>query len=335
MQRKTSSWWLLNPADWRQLGILAVYMALLFSMFFIPECRNPLFLFAACFFGFLNTILIHIQMHRGIFASPLLNKIYQLVLSFGSLYPASANTPAHNIVHHAFNDEGMRDWTANEHSRFEWHLLNLIHFPNAVGPRTFGGVTRWKKVKGREEFRRQLNLEMTVAFGLTGAMAIYDFWTTLFFIVIPQFWGARGVLRFNLLQHDGCDKRSRYNHSRNFVGRGYNWIMCNNGFHTIHHNRASLHWTQLDEKHQSDIVPKQHPSLDEPSFVWYIVKTFILRMRKPERPKDLLAREPQQAAVLTTAPGREGWTTAVEDMDLTGLIPSSEQPASGGHHVTG
>ena len=56
---------------------------------------------------------------------------------------------------------------------------------------------------------------------------------------------ARACMRVNLIQHDGADTASEWNHSRHFVGRAFNWIMCNNGYHTIHHNRAGLHCTLL------------------------------------------------------------------------------------------
>ncbi len=129
-------------------------------------------------------------------------------------------------------------------SAFGWNLANLVHFPNVAGPRTFNGVTRWAKTTKQEGFERQYRIELLFAFGLTGLLMVLDFWTTLFFVCVPQLYGARCILRINILQHDGADISSEWNHSRNFVGRAFNWIMCNNGYHTIHHNRAGLHWSE-------------------------------------------------------------------------------------------
>src|SRR6185436_20274753 len=105
--------------------------------------------------------------------------------------------------HHHFDDDGQPDWAAPEQVGFRWNLLNLIHFPNVAGPNTFNGVSRWKLVGSRGDFGRQYLLENVVAFGLTAALLAYDFWGTLFFIVIPQLYGARCILRINLIQHDG------------------------------------------------------------------------------------------------------------------------------------
>lgn len=300
-------WLLRNVADYRQLGIVATYWVLLFSMYFVEECRNVPFFVGACYFSFLNAVVIHNHLHKGIFNHRGANRVFRAILSFGALYPASANIASHNLVHHHFDDDGQPDWAAPENVGFRWNLLNLLHFPNVVGPNTFQGVNRWAKTTRQSDFRRQYLGEQVFAFGLTGLLLAFDFWTGLFFIVLPQLWGARGILRINLIQHDGCDTRSEWNHSRNFVGRAFNWIMCNNGYHTIHHNRAGLHWSVLDEMHARECAARIHPSLDEPSMVLYLLRTYVFRFERPCRidvaaaervaaPSDLESREARRAA---------------------------------------
>lgn len=295
-RRVEETWLLHHRADRRQVGIVVVYWALLGSMYFVPACRNVLFLFLACYFSFLNSVVIHNHLHKGIFKSRALNRMFRSVLSFGSLYPASANVASHNIVHHHFDDDGQPDWADPHAVSFRWNLLNLLHFPNVVGPNTFAGVTRWAKTTRQKDFRRQYTIEQVFAFGLTGALLAWDFWTALFFVVIPQLWGARGILRINLIQHDRCDTTSEWNHSRNFVGRFFNWIMCNNGYHTIHHNRAGLHWSVLDEAHRKECVGRVDPALDEPSMVLYLLRTYVLHARRP----DALDASPFERAARST-----------------------------------
>lgn len=272
---------LRHPAEIRQVGIITVYMGLLFAMYFLPVCRNPVFFVAACYFSFLNSVVIHNHLHQGVFHSRRLNMIWRAIISFGALYPASANIASHNLVHHHFDDDGQPDWAAPENVGFRWHLLNLLHFPNVAGPKTFAGVSRWISVQDRPEFRRQYLYEQIFAFGLTGALLLFDFWNGLFFIVLPQLWGARGILRINLIQHDACDVSTEWNHSRNFVGRAFNWIMCNNGYHTIHHNKAGLHWSELAAAHAKDAVPRMDPRLDEPSMILYLIRTFFFGLKRP------------------------------------------------------
>jgi beta-carotene hydroxylase len=283
------TWLVRRREEWRQVGIVAVYWALLAAMFFVPAARTIPVFAAACYFSFLNAVVVHNHMHQGVFHSKPLNLVWRAILSFGALYPASANIPAHNLVHHHFDDDGDLDWAAPDHVRFRWNLLNLLHFPNVAGPKTFAGVQRWAASSRHPNFVRQYRIETAFAFGLTGILFVLDFWSALFFIVLPQLYGARCILRINLIQHDRTDIRSEWNHSRNFVGRAFNWIMCNNGYHTIHHNRAGLHWSELDEAHRREVVPRMDPRLDEPSMVAYLLRTYLVHGRRPA-PLDL--REP-------------------------------------------
>lgn len=272
-----------HPSEWRQLGIVSAYWATLAGMFWVPALRNPAILALACGLSFLSAVVTHNHMHRGIFHSRRFNLIFRTLQSFGNLYPASANVPAHNLVHHHFEDDGQWDWADVRIVDFRWNLLNLLHFPNVAGPRTFAGIERWSKTTKQEGFERQYGIEIAFATGLTLILLATDFWTTLFFICVPQTWGARGILRINLLQHDGADIDSQWNHSRNFVGRFYNWLMCNNGYHTIHHNRAGLHWSELSRAHRAEVAPHIDPRLDEPSLLGYLIRTYFIPGKRPQR----------------------------------------------------
>jgi beta-carotene hydroxylase len=276
--------------DLRQLATVAIYYALLGGMYFVPACRHPVVLAAACAYSFLTAVVNHNNLHQGMFRSRRANEAFRLLLSFAALYPVSANVPAHNLVHHRFEDDGQPDWADPSRVRFEWNLLNLLHFPNVTGPVTFAGVVRWKALRGKSEFRRQYVRESVFAFGLTAILLVNDFWTALFYVVVPQLWGARWFLRINLLQHDGCEPGSLVNHSRNFVGKVFNYFMMNNGFHTIHHDRAGLHWTELPRAHVIEVAPRIDPRLDERSMILYLVRTYLLRARRG-RPRARARRE--------------------------------------------
>jgi fatty acid desaturase len=279
-------------ADIRQIGIIVTYLSLLFSMYFIPFCRNPLFFLAACYFSFLNAVIIHNTLHQAPFRFAWLNRFWKMLLSFGNLYPASANLPSHNLVHHHFHDDQQPDWADPRYVRFRWNLLNLIHFPNVAGPNTFAGVSRFAVRKGKESFRQQYLAEQFFAFGLTGVLLWWDLWGAIFFILLPQLWGARGILRINHIQHDGTQPEDKWNHSRNFVGRGFNWIMCNNGYHTIHHNRPGLHWSVLHEHHAREVVGRIDPRLDERSMILFLLRAYLLNFRLlPKQPPIYLATQ--------------------------------------------
>jgi hypothetical protein len=80
----------------------------------------------------------------------------------------------------------------------------------------------------------------------------------------------------NFVQHDGCDEDHPYNHSRNFVGRWFNWLTFNNGFHGMHHVQPGLHWSLLAKAHAERLHPFIHPALEQRSLALYLLRTFIL-----------------------------------------------------------
>ena len=274
-------WLVRHSAEWRQVGIITVYMGLLAGGYALPWMQNPLTFCLACYFSFLNAVVIHNHLHKGIFYSRRLNMFWRCILSFGNLYPATANVSAHNLVHHQFEDDGQVDWVNPEQVRFPINLFNLLHFPNIGGPATFSGVGRWMAVTKQRKFVRQYFFENIFAFGLTLTLLYLDFWSALAFVVAPQLYGARCILRINLIQHDGTDIESDWNHSRNFVGKGFNWIMCNNGYHTIHHNRAGLHWSELDKAHEREVKAHIDPRLNERSMIQYLWRTYFVSWRRP------------------------------------------------------
>lgn len=272
---------LKHPSDWRQVFIVLVYLSLLTSMVLVPWCQNVVFLITACMFSFYVQTVTHNVLHGVLFERKALNRAFRFVLSFCGLFPVSSVIPSHNIVHHHFDDDGQPDWASPAHARFSWNLLNLLHFPNIIGPITFAGINRWASVKGRADYRRQSMQESIFAFGLTTLLLAYDFWTVLFFVLVPQLWGARWFLRVNLIQHDACDTESEIDHSRNFGGKLLNWFSVNAGYHTAHHNKPGLHWTELPANHLKDVAPAMNPQLLQKSLLVYLARTYVLRFSRP------------------------------------------------------
>jgi len=57
------------------------------------------------------------------------------------------------------------DWASTDHVRFKWNALNLLHFPNVAGPRTFAGVLSLHGAFPRGYApRRQLTLRVEAQF---------------------------------------------------------------------------------------------------------------------------------------------------------------------------
>src|SRR5207248_11772882 len=114
-----------------------------------------------------------------------------------------------------------------------------------------------------------------------------------------------GILAINHVQHDGCDPDSTYNHSRNFVGRWLNWWVFNNGYHTAHHLRPGLHWSQLPALH-AEIRDCIDPTLERRSLLLAAVEFYLWPARRPTIPwarKLRTSPERQRRDPVAGAPG--------------------------------
>ena len=113
------------------------------------------------------------------------------------------------------------------------------------------------------------------------AIALFIDWhKALLFVIIPQQVSLFSVLIFNYVQHVHANEESEWNHSRNFTGF-LNFLLFNNGYHTIHHHKAGLHWSKVPEAHK-EIEHNIDPVLLERSFWWFIIKSYLLSIFIPK-----------------------------------------------------
>ena len=108
---------------------------------------------------------------------------------------------------------------------------------------------------------------------------IIDWKKALLFVVIPQQVGLFSVLIFNYVQHVHADEESKWDHSRNFVGF-LNKLLFNNGYHTVHHEKAGMHWSKAPEAH-AKVASKISPDLQQSGFWSFIFKSYFLGMIVP------------------------------------------------------
>jgi fatty acid desaturase len=135
------------------------------------------------------------------------------------------------------------------------------------------------KANNKEKFWISISQYFVLVVWIAAALII-DWEKALLFVIIPQQVSLFSVLIFNYVQHVHADEESEWNHSRNFTGF-LNFLLFNNGYHTIHHHKAGLHWNKAPEAHK-EIEKNIDPILLERSFWWYIVKSYFLSIFIPK-----------------------------------------------------
>ncbi|KAF3020081.1 hypothetical protein E8E14_002514 [Neopestalotiopsis sp. 37M] len=160
---------------------------------------------------------------------------------------------------------------------YRWNLLNgLLFFWHIVLTGSDDEKLYFAaQARKNKPIAKQRRLEQAVVFGTSAVLLFFDWRRWMWFALLPQFYAKYCILSLNMLQHDGCDTSSKYNFARNFTDPLLNWLCFNNGFHTIHHLYPGLHWSVLPEKHRELIAPYISSTLEEPSILAYMWRSFI------------------------------------------------------------
>ena len=266
-------------ADIRTLVFVAIFFVLVEVQFLYQPAELwlaiPLWL-ATCVFSFLGAVATHNTIHAPIFHARWANKVMQVVLTLTYGHAVSSFVPGHNLSHHRFT-QSRRDVMRTTKARFRWNLMNLLFFAASVGKSiTQADIAYMKTMRTRHpRWFRQLIMELAILYAALAALLWIDWRAALLFVIVPHLFAKWGIITMNLLQHDGCDENSEYNHSRNFTGAVVNWFTYNNGYHTIHHEYPGLHWSKTPERHREEISPHIHPALEQKSLATYLWRTYV------------------------------------------------------------
>ncbi len=290
-------------ADIRTVAYLLVTTALFFVQWNLDEL-NPILYVWSLFMAVSIAVIAHNHNHLPIWKSDVMNKLtdYWLTLFYG--FPAFGWIPTHNKNHHKFNNrEG--DYTLTYRFSEKNNLWTILSYPSISSYfqqtpiRDFLKKT-WEKDKGKFAFY-MLQYVALAAF-IVGGLVI-DWKKAVLFILIPHQVALFSILVFNYLQHVHADETSPVNHSRNFVSPILNALLFNNGYHTVHHDNAQLHWSLTPEAH-AKIADKIDPYLNVRSFWGYLFQTYILGafIKKYESTSMRLERLSRKAAMQPAAP---------------------------------
>lgn len=266
---------LRHSADWRTILYMVVTTGIFVAQWIIGELHPVLFPLSL-FMAVAVAVMAHNHNHVPTFRPRWMNVLmdYWLTLFYG--FPAFAWKPTHNMNHHVLNNrEG--DYTITWRYSEANHAGTLMSYPSISSFHQQKPIRDYLKALKKKDPRGfKLAIGQYVALALFIAAGIFIDWkSALFFIIIPQQFALFSILLFNYVQHVHANEESEWNHSRNFVGPMLNILLFNNGFHTIHHERAGIHWSKTPEEH-AKIAHHIDDSLKERSFWWYMIRSYIL-----------------------------------------------------------
>ncbi len=255
-----------------------LYLCLVTAVLFVQWNTGfywPLYVFSL-YLAIAVAVIAHNHNHVPMWKSAFLNHVTDNWITLFYGFPAFAWTPTHNKNHHKFNNrEG--DFTITYRFSEANNIFTLLSYPSISS--YFQQSPVMNHLRHLRKNKKDKFVLAIVQYVVLGVFLIVSLWLnwrkSLLYIVIPQQVALFVIMLFNYIQHVHADEESDYNHSRNFVSGFTNFMMFNNGYHTAHHNKASIHWSQLGAAHKL-IAGRIEPHLNQPTILGYLFKTYIL-----------------------------------------------------------
>ncbi len=241
----------------------------------------PLLLYCS----YLSGVLTHNHNHLPVFHGRAANLAYGAWLSVFYGFPIVSWLPTHNQNHHQHHD-GEGDATSTRLHAPVDGLFAALAYPlrSSRGQLPALAAFARRALHARSWHRRRIVSE-TAALVLVHATALAAFVTRHGLALgalgyfgalgLPALLGTYWMMLTNYLQHVGCDPDSAHDHSRNFVSPLFNWFVFDNGFHTVHHEHPTVHWSRCRALHAS-LASKLRPELDQPgTLVGFFVRRYL------------------------------------------------------------
>lgn len=265
---------LRNQKDLRTLMILL--LATILSGYMLILRLSDLSLFSFLFWllfsslvVFIVSVINHNHRHCSIFSHPLFNRIVDYGITFCIGAPSTRLHQVHVLNHHRYYQSEM-DWTCYKTTAFGNGVLRVYNYI-----RNASALIRQnrKSLDSLDlKLKKQITDERVFLYLIFACACILNLKTFLLLWLPSRILGLLLLFISNLMNHDGCELDSKYDHSRDFVSPFENWIFFNSGYHTIHHASAASHWADLPTLHALRIAPNKSPKFIERSFWIYSLK---------------------------------------------------------------
>lgn len=270
---------LKNNADIKAI----IYMIITTTMFiglWQFGSTMPTWLFVPVYIWFLFmavsvAVMAHNHNHLPMWKSKIMNILTDNWLTVFYGFPVFAWIPTHNANHHKFvntDPDYTKTWRFTEKN----NLFTVLTYPSISGFFQQSVImTHWKETFSRNKEKWMLyTLQFIVLISwIAGAFYFGGWEKALLYVVLPQQFSLFSVLLFNYVQHVHADEETKYNSSRNFEGI-LNFLLFNNGYHTIHHLHPTLHWSEAKAEHDK-IVHLIDDSLIESGFWPYMFRVYV------------------------------------------------------------
>jgi fatty acid desaturase len=273
------------------------------ALVYLRPALLPLLAPLLLYCSYLSGVLTHNHNHLPVFRARGANLAYGAWLSFFYGFPIVSWLPTHNQNHHRYlNGEGDITATAR-HARKDGLLAALSYPPGSSRGQLPLLLSFARKAFRARSFQMLRILTESTALVLGHAAALLlalvlhgaklGAITYFFALGLPALLGSYWMMLTNYLQHVDCDPSSEHDHSRNFVSPLFNWFVFDNGYHTVHHEHPTVHWSRYRELHDQRAA-RVRPALNQPGWLpGFFLRRYFFKAGRAAAPDVRVATVPE------------------------------------------
>ena len=189
----------------------------------------------------------HHHQHLSVFRVPLLNRVLEVVYGLQTGIMSHGWVLHHSLGHHVnYLDQRVDEsrWRRDDGTR-----MNELEYSMVVGATAYARVLQVARRTGKHLriFVAMSMLTLSIVAALVAWRPVPGLVVFLAPMVIMLFYTAWATFT----HHAGKKTSSHFVASNNILHRGYNILTGNLGYHTAHHYRPGVHWSQLPALHDS------------------------------------------------------------------------------------
>ncbi len=187
----------------------------------------------------------HHHQHTPVFQHAVMNRALELMYALQTGVTANAWLLHHTIGHHNNYLDQQKDesrWLDDE-----GHTMGVVRYTLMTAltayPRAWVVGRRYPKA------RRVMLAMMIVTTAVLGALIFHRPLPALFVFVVPMIISLLITTWATYSHHTGNSTESHFVACNNIIHRGYNVLTGNLGYHTAHHYKPGVHWSELPALH--------------------------------------------------------------------------------------
>ncbi|WIG95729.1 fatty acid desaturase [Myxococcus sp. SDU36] len=208
----------------------------------------------------------HHHQHVPMFRHALPNRLLEVIFGFQTGVTSHAWFLHHVLGHHrnyldqAQDESGWKRRDGSTMGEVEYSVFNtLVAYPRA-----------FRVGRSHPKVMRVFLAMGALQVALLGVLFWHDWYNALWVFLLPMAVSLYATVWATYFHHVGLEATEHPHASYNILHKGYNLMTGNLGYHTAHHAKHGLHWSQLPELHAklAQDIPATHYRQPGIPFVW-------------------------------------------------------------------